>query len=360
MSSFFHKTYYNNVIGGMIPDPPWPVREECARWVHVNLGDPSSYPLLNEMIKKLLLKFSKIVLGRKVPGIVTSGASESNLLALYYWRLKGKRRVIIFPHTHYSISKSAKILKLNKILVNDINELEKKLQSTDVIVATLGTTEEGLVDDIKRLRELAESRGAVIHIDAAYYGAIYRYSLKREIPIDEVSPTIAVDLHKIPEAPPPAGILFTYNNNILDSLYFDAPYIPSKKQFGILGTRQGCVIPASLKAISIVYENWINGPRGLARSLEREIIDIEVELTEKGYMSHGGPAPIRCLTHPRIPEILLNLERSGFHVYTCHGGRGIRLVAMPHHIWKGYYWLIEVLSRARHGVLRDDQYRKRT
>ena len=333
----------------MIPDPPWPARYECARWAHVNLGDIDSYPPINSVLEDLLARFTRIVVGRSMPAVLTSGATESNILALYYWRSIGKKRVILFRHTHYSVLKGAKLLGMEYILITPEN-LDKIASPSDIIVATLGTTELGHVDDLNSVRSIAESKGAHVHVDAAYYGAIYRYSHKlKYIVLDDVVASLSVDLHKIPEAPPPAGVLIVNNKNIINKLYFKAEYIPSGSQFGLLGTRPGCVIPAASVALRLTMERWPGGPAGLARDLQRVVDDIAISLERYGYRAVGGPAPIRCLIHDNINKILKYLHRKGFRAYTCSAGQGIRFVAMPHHIWKGYNWIIQLLAEAARG-----------
>ena len=167
------------VIGGMIPDPPWPARAACAKWAHTNKGDLDSYPNLREVHDDVVRRFSNIVFGSKYPGMMTSGATESNILALLYWRKQGKKRVVAFPHTHYSVRKAAYILGLEYV-ETDYAKLASKVKNSDVIVVTLGTTETGAVDPLNEIAELASRRGAVVHVDAAYYGTILRHSNRVE------------------------------------------------------------------------------------------------------------------------------------------------------------------------------------
>ncbi|MCE4629789.1 MAG: aminotransferase class V-fold PLP-dependent enzyme [Desulfurococcales archaeon] len=335
------------VIGGMIPDPPWPAREACAKWAHTNKGDLDSYLNLREVHDDVVRRFSNIVFGSKYPGMMTSGATESNILALLYWRKQGKKRVVAFPHTHYSVRKAAYILGLEYV-ETDYAKLASKVKNSDVIVVTLGTTETGAVDPLNEIAELASRRGAVVHVDAAYYGTILRHSNRVEnieLGLDDTISTMAVDLHKIPEAPPPAGVLYARDEDILESLWFESPYLPGKRQFGLLGTRPGCAVYAASISLKLVVENWPSGPVGLARDLEKMVDNIVEELEAVGYRGVGGPAPIRCLQHEHIDRIIHNIEGMGYSVYKCLG-RGIRIVAMPHHVWKGYRWMISILQRA--------------
>lgn len=335
------------VIGGMIPEPPWPAREACSKWAHTNMGDLDSYPGLREVHDNVVERFSKIVFGKVYPGMMTSGATESNMLALLYWRMKGKRRVVAFPHTHYSVRKAAHILGLKYVEVSH-ESISDVLKDTDIAVVTLGTTETGAIDPLDEITDLSRARRAAVHVDAAYYGAIIRYSDAAGnllVELDDTVSTMAVDLHKIPEAPPPAGVLFAWQKELLDSLWFESPYHPGKRQFGLLGTRPGCSAYAASISLRLIVEEWPLGPRGLARDLEEMTSVITRELRDYGYRGVGGPAPIRCLQHDNIREIISNIRSMGYSVYSCLGG-GIRIVAMPHHVWKGYRWIIRILREA--------------
>lgn len=335
------------VIGGMIPDPPWPAREACARWAHTNKGDLGSYEGLKEVHDDVIERFSRIVFGGIYPGMMTSGATESNLLSLLYWRNRGKRRVVAFPHTHYSVRKAAYILGMEYVETS-YSSIETLIENTDVVVATLGTTEMGRVDPLEYIVEVARAKGASVHIDAAYYGTIARHSKASgidKLELNDTVATLAVDLHKIPESPPPAGAIYAWDENVLESLWFESPYIPGKRQFGALGTRPGCVVYAASISLRLVVEEWPSGPEGLARDLEDMIRDVEVELGDYGYSSIGGPAPIRCLMHQNIDNIIDYIKRRGYSVYRCSNG-GLRIVAMPHLLWKGYRWIIRILQEA--------------
>jgi len=332
------------VIGGMIPDPPWPAREACARWSHTNLGDIDSYPMLRETLEDVLIRFSRVVFSQVYPGAMTSGATESNLLALLYWRQKGKKRVLSTRGSHYSIQKAASILRM-EYREYPINEILDKINREDVVVVTLGKTEDGGIDDFSILYDIVRKRNTVIHVDAAYFGTIAQYILKKKLYLDEHIATLAVDLHKIPEAPPPAGVLYAYNEDIMRDLWYDSPYIPGKRQFGILGTRPGCSVYAASVSLRIVVEEWPGGPRGLAEDLENMIHEISNKLMELDYKVEGGPAPIRCFKHHKIKKIRDYLYKKGYKVYSCKGN-GIRIVAMPHNIWQGYKWIIRELTSA--------------
>ena len=332
----------NRVIGAMTPNPPWPARYACAMYSHWNLGDPASYPEMLEEKQNLLNRFSNIVFGRQYPGELTSGATESNILALLYWRRKGKRRVVATPTTHYSIRKATEILGMEYSLVG-----ESRITSADVVVITIGTTEYGGISPDPGIIEEARRVGAGVHVDAAYAGAIARYLGEPPVKgLDETVATMSVDLHKIPESPPPAGVLYTYDTEVLETLSWEAPYIPTSRQFGLLGTRPGCVVKAASVALRVTMEEYPGGPSKLASDLAGMVSKLAEELEPLGFQPIGGPYPVRCMLHDNTGRIIEGLKRRGISAYTCHGGRGIRIVAMPHYLWEGYEWMINEIRQA--------------
>jgi glutamate/tyrosine decarboxylase-like PLP-dependent enzyme len=109
------------VIGGMIPRPPRCLVKIVSSSLGVNLGDPSSYPDLQEAVETVVGFASRAATGREYPGWPTSGATESNILALLRAREEGYSTVIHFTTAHYSVSKAAHLLGLEEIPVRAID-----------------------------------------------------------------------------------------------------------------------------------------------------------------------------------------------------------------------------------------------
>ncbi|BAN89766.1 aminotransferase class V-fold PLP-dependent enzyme [Aeropyrum camini] len=323
------------VLGGMVPRPPWRYRLLAAIHAHRNAGDPGADPVVERAIDGLVKATSRAVLGVEKPGWITSGASEGNLLALYSLREEGYRRVLTFDTSHYSIHKSARMLSMDLELLPtesgrpSLELLEKKATPETVIVATVGTTQEGLVDPVGEIARIARSAGAAVHVDAAYGGYIARFLTgKARFSLDPPIHTLVVDAHKIPEAPPPAGVILASNQRILDNLWFESPYIPSGRQFGVLGTRPGGPIVAAWRRVENLERN--PGFPRLASILMRRLRKTLEALERLGYKTPVTPdLPVACATHPRMGEVLERLEALGVRVYRCPRYNGVRIVMMP-------------------------------
>lgn len=306
-----------------------------------NLGDPYSYPEMEWAAQRALEELARVSLAKTYPGMMTSGATESNILAALYWREKGKRRIQYTPGAHYSILKAAHLLGMKAEVIHS----PESIKSDALVVVTLGKTEDGSLDDLQGIAETAARVGAAVHVDAAYAGPLAPTLAGLRLELDGVVATVAIDFHKVPEAPPPAGALYAYTNEIIESLAYEARYIPSGRQPGLLGTRPGCVAFAALEAVKLTLLSWPGGPSGLASSLDAMIQEISSVAEELGYRVEGGPFPVRCLTLPGTPDLALRLNRLGVRAYRCKES-GVRVVAMPHHIWEGYRWIIDVLAEA--------------
>ena len=339
------------MIGAMISKPPRQALEACIAHAWENLGDPNSYPRLEEELEKLVSEVSRIVLGARTPGWATSGATETNILAVLYWRERGYRRVVRFDTAHYSVSKAARLLGLKEVVVpyggRGIELLERELGPRDIVVVTYGTTQEGWVEPLWEVAELARRRGAKVHVDAAYAGFVAR-GLRGapRIELDDTVATLAVDMHKIPEAPMPLGIILASSEDIIESMFYRAEYIPSGRQFGILGSRPGCPIYGARASLSYLWSLY-GGFEGVASLLLRMKEILVSELEEHGYTAVESPTPVACLVHPRISRIVEVLEGWGSRVYRCPRHGGVRIALMPHHDYLGELrHIISCLSEA--------------
>ncbi|MEB3851208.1 MAG: aminotransferase class V-fold PLP-dependent enzyme [Desulfurococcales archaeon] len=328
------------VIGGMVPQPPWCVVEAVEGGLGLNLGDPLSYPELADAAGRVVSFASRVSTGAEFPGWVTSGATESNILALYLAREEGRRTVVAFTSAHYSIGKAARLLGMDIVWVNaidgyaaDLARLEGALEENPgaVVVATAGTTETGYVDPVGEIARVARRYDSVVHVDAAYAGAILRWlpSPKARVTLDSTVRTLAVDMHKIPEAPIGVGVILSSSRELLERLWFEAPYLPGGRQFGVLGTRPG----APVLAASRIAERLEPHMPGLASRLMRSTLEAYQALVEGGPYSspHTPESPVVCaVPRVRLPRLLERLRSLGYRAYTCPSFGGVRIAVMPH------------------------------
>ena len=158
-------------------------------------------------------------------GYVTSGGTEGNMYGLYLGRELYPDGVVYFSQdTHYSVVKIMSVLKMRNIMIRsqsngeiDYDDLRETLRinrdAPAVVMANIGTTMKGAVDDVQRIRgildDLAVGR-SYLHADAALSGMILPF-------VDDPQPygfdagfdSVAVSGHKMIGSPLPCGVAVT-------------------------------------------------------------------------------------------------------------------------------------------------------
>ncbi|MER6009096.1 pyridoxal phosphate-dependent decarboxylase family protein [Streptomyces bluensis] len=154
--------------------------------------------------------------------LVTTGGTESNQLALLLARetrhTPGPLQLVCGANAHHSLRRAAWLLGLPEPVVvptpNGIltpaalDDALTPLPRPVLVTATAGTTDAGLIDPLPDLADLCAARGARLHVDAAYGGALllsdhHRHRLHG---LDRAH-TITLDLHKLGWQPAAAGLL---------------------------------------------------------------------------------------------------------------------------------------------------------
>ncbi|MGZ0017803.1 pyridoxal phosphate-dependent decarboxylase family protein [Yeosuana sp. AK3] len=152
-------------------------------------------------------------------GVFTSGGTAANLSAMVtareYWRendlFKGEKGLIIASiGAHSSIKAMAKVIDVDVLLVDTEDRLlGSNLQATIhnltahqrkrlfAVVATGGTTNAGIIDDLAGIAAICEKERLWFHVDAAYGGgALAADSVRHLFNGIEKADSITIDPHK--------------------------------------------------------------------------------------------------------------------------------------------------------------------
>ncbi len=214
-----------------------------------NLGNSRLSPGIASLELELLDWLGKLVF---MPnhGLVTSGASEANLLALWAARqAEPRRRVVLYgANAHFSLAKAIDLLGLEGVAIPlgedqtiELTSLEARAgDGTLALVGQAGSTELGLCDDLKAMGRLARDVGSSFHVDAAFGGFILPFlddGPEQWRSLGEMADTLAVDPHKLGRAPTPAGAFLVREEALLEGMAQTAPYLTRETQVGVLGTR---------------------------------------------------------------------------------------------------------------------------
>ena len=152
-------------------------------------------------------------------GVFTSGGTAANLSAMVtareYWRendiYKGEKGLIITSiGAHSSIKAMAKVIDVDVLLVDTEDkllgsELKKTIEGLTehqrtrlfAVVATGGTTNAGIIDDLEGIANICETENLWFHVDAAYGGgALVANSVRHLFNGIEKADSITIDPHK--------------------------------------------------------------------------------------------------------------------------------------------------------------------
>lgn len=190
-------------------------------------------------------------MGPGAGGTFVSGGSAGNLSALVVARDSARRkrrdagqpeallRVVVSDQAHSSISNALNIVGMEAIVVPtsdgrmDAAAIDAALAAvgdlSDVaaIVATAGTTNAGIIDDLEAAAAVAEQHGWWFHVDAAYGGAgMLVPALRERYAGVETADSIVMDPHKWWFAPFDSAALIYKDPHLAKSVHTqDASYL---------------------------------------------------------------------------------------------------------------------------------------
>ena len=351
------------ILGSMTTHPHWIAIYAFNLFIHTNLADPVIFREIAFFEEDLVNDLSDLYRSEEPAGFITSGGTESNIVALYIARkLYGnkKNKTVLAPITaHRSIDKGCEILGLKlikigitsdyKVSIQDLEENIRKHKPVAVVI-TAGTTDFGTIDPIKEVDELACKYDFYLHIDAAYGGLLIPFiwserGLERLEFQDYIS-SISIDFHKNGLCPIPSGLILFRNKYLEKQTYFNIPYMPAKFQKGLLGTRPG----ASAAACWAVWKLLgINGFKELAKRI--------VSLADYLYEELNSLNRVKPIIKPKlgivsfkvygyeVDEILPLFWRNRLFIYRTSFLEALRVAIMPHVKRKHLDRLIDFLKK---------------
>ena len=195
-----------------------------------------------------LFGFNKNTFG----GNLTTGGSIANLIAIVAARdkheIRGKDfcKTVIYgsEQMHHCLHKAIRISGLDECIFRnisldntyhiDINALELQLEKDllnglqpFIIIGSAGTTDTGVIDDLKALKKLADLYNCWFHVDAAYGGFFYMLEeYKEKYPGIDLADSLVIDPHKGLFLPYGSGAVLVKNKeDLLRSNYYLANYM---------------------------------------------------------------------------------------------------------------------------------------
>lgn len=201
-----------------------------------NVGDPfgdSLYAINTHEFEREVIEFFASLFHIQRPnywGYVTHGGTEGNMYGLYLAREVCPNGVVYFSEdTHYSAMKIVHVLNMKHIVVrsqdngemdyDDFADMLRLNRDKPVIVlANIGTTMKGAVDDLAKIREALHDNAihhSYIHCDAALFGMMLPFM--KDAPAFDFAAgadSIAVSGHKFIGMPMPSGAVIAKRHNV--------------------------------------------------------------------------------------------------------------------------------------------------
>jgi tyrosine decarboxylase/aspartate 1-decarboxylase len=319
----------------MCTEPHPDARAAAERFLASNPGDPATYETIAEVERSVVETLGELVGLRGPTGYITSGGSEANIQALRIARNRASTNdpnVVVPESAHFSFHKAAGVLglELRTAPLDDDRRANtaamRELADADTVavVGVAGSTEYGRVDPIPAIATLAEEVGALCHVDAAWGGFQLPFTDHAwnfaHAPID----TMTIDPHKLGRAVVPAGGLLAREGELLDALAVETPYLESRSQATLTGTRSGAGVASARAALDAL---WPDGYHEQAARGQANADWLAIELEAHGYPVVDPELPLVAADVP--DEEFDALREKGWRISRT-GANELRVVCMPH------------------------------
>lgn len=306
----FIATSTNRYVGVRPPAPALAQIEETAiRWLADLMGYPAS-----------------------AGGILTSGGSLSTLSAIVAAREAklpedfSKGTIYLSSETHYCVPKAARVAGIRDARVRripidarrriDTGALARALDEDEaaglqpfMVVANVGTTNTGAIDDIPRILEIGRARGMWVHADAAY-GGFFRLAARGPalMPGLHDCDSITLDPHKGMFLPYGTGCLLVRDPATLQRAHsMDAEYLhdvraQASPNFSDLSPE----LSRDFRGLRIWLPLVLHGADAF-----REAIEEKLALARRAYEQLRADARFEILDEPQLSVIAFRLKGEG-------------------------------------------------
>ena len=241
--STIHPMFLNQLFGGF--DAAAWAGEVTSTLLNPTMATYEVAPILTLIEKRLVNELLEMMGFERGEGIMVTGGSNSNLLAMLCARTDynpsirqtgfghNRFRVYVSAEAHYSFDKAANITgigtqNLIQIPSNDKGEmipeeLERILAAdikdgyTPIMVgATFGTTVLGAFDPLSKIARICEAFKVWLHVDAAWGGgALFSTSCRHLLKGIQLADSVTFDAHKTLGTPLITSFFLTKHSGIL-------------------------------------------------------------------------------------------------------------------------------------------------
>lgn len=325
------------------------VYQYLFHYLNKNVVDRKGYKSLSYFESVIEKYFKKLFENKDGSIVLTSGSTESILLAFHYAREKArdekniiKPNILIPKHAHYSLKRCAKMLgievkdiQLNDRFTTDIEDVRQKVDENTILIAGIMiSTELGVIDDLTALDAIAKEHNTYLHIDGAIGGFIIPYldtDIKFRFSQLESLFSMNISCHKFGLSLCGGGVLLLRDKHITQTYTGSIEYLSSgnKKMAGLTVTGSSLGV-FSLYTNLMLYK--FQGYKKFAKKYIRtknELIEI---LCSFGYSCFPGSpySPQIFVYGDDVEKLSEYLEKQGWlqHAYKVAGlvQTGFRIV----------------------------------
>jgi sphinganine-1-phosphate aldolase len=212
------------------------IAEQVAlMFLHENALNTHAFPSLAEIQSEVVANFAALVHGETAAGFMTSGGTESCLMAVKAARERGKLErgidapeMVVAESAHAAFHKGGSYfgVRVHKVPVGadyraDVDAMARFVnENTVLVVGSAPQYPQGVIDPIPDLAALAGSVGASMHVDACMGGFVLPFMEMNganlpawDFRVDGVT-TMSADVHKLGYAPKGASIILHRNKDL--------------------------------------------------------------------------------------------------------------------------------------------------
>ncbi len=335
------------------------VQEAYNLYFSENALNPIAFKSLKGMEHEVVRMTSGLLHGdAKTVGTMTSGGTESCLLAVKTWRDYARAKkpwirrpeMVVADTAHVAWLKGSgyfdvKVVRVavGKDMRLDPAEVERKInRNTILIVASAPDYPHGMIDPIEELGAIAEKRGVPLHVDSCLGGFLLPFIEEN----GEILPhfdfrvpgvcSISADIHKYGFSAKGASVILYRNMDYMEHQFFIDQNWPGGVflSHGLLGTRPGGAIAAAWAALMSIghegYREFAKATLDVAERLKAGIAAIdglEIIGTPKASVFSYRSTDRRL----DIYAVGDQMEAKGWHIDRLQRPEGLHAMVTPRH-----------------------------
>ncbi len=210
-------------------------------YLHENALNPGAFPSLGRIQRGVCSAMADLLSEPDAAGFMTSGGTESIMMAVKAARERGRRRgvdrghIVVAESAHVAHHKAAYDLGLDVTTVTvapdwraDVDAMASAVHDrTVLVVGSAPQYPQGVIDPIPELAAIAAAAGATMHVDACMGGFVLPFMERLGEPVPPWDfrvrgvTSISLDVHKLGYAPKGASIILHRTKELRQDQVFE-------------------------------------------------------------------------------------------------------------------------------------------